>query len=61
MFNLNIMQFPQFMQQMKGKDPNSIIQQMLQSGQISQQQLNQAQQMAQQVAPMLEQFKEMFK
>lgn len=61
MFNLNIMQFPQFMQQMKGKDPNSIIQQMLQSGQISQQQLNQAQQMAQQVAPMLEQFKAMFK
>lgn len=61
MFNLNIMQFPQFMQQVKGKDPNSIIQQMLQSGQISQQQLNQAQQMAQQVAPMLEQFKSMFK
>lgn len=57
----NPMQFPMFLQQMKGKDPNQIIQQMLQSGQLNQQQLNQAQQMARQIMPQLEQFKGMFK
>ncbi|MCQ2408811.1 MAG: hypothetical protein MJ065_09850 [Oscillospiraceae bacterium] len=57
----NIMQFPQFIQQMRGKDPNQIIQQMLQSGQLNQQQLNQAQQMARQMMPQLEQFRGMFK
>lgn len=57
----NMMQFPQFLQQMKGKDPNAIIQQMVQSGQITQQQLNQAQQMAQSMMPQFEQFRNMFK
>lgn len=57
----NVMQFPQFLQQMKGKDPNAIIQQMVQSGQISQQQLNQAQQMAQSMLPQFEQFRNMMK
>lgn len=41
-------EFQKFMQEMKGKDPNQEISKLLQSGQISQQQLNQAQQIAQQ-------------
>lgn len=53
-------QFPQFMNQMRGKDPNQILQQMMQSGRVSQQQLNQAQQMANQMAGQFEQFKNMF-
>lgn len=44
--------FQQFMQQMQGKNPNEEIAKLLQSGKISQQQLNQAQQMAQQFAGM---------
>lgn len=53
-------QFLQFMQQMQGKDPNAIIQQMLQSGQISQQQLNAVQQKAQQMQGMFGKFRGMF-
>lgn len=44
-----IQQFNQFRQQMQGKNPTEEINKLLQSGQISQQQLNQAQQMAQQM------------
>ena len=44
--------FQQFVQQMQGKNPNEEIAKLLQSGKISQQQLNQAQQMAQQFAGM---------
>lgn len=40
--------FQKFMQQMQGKNPHQEIANLLQSGRISQQQLNQAQQMAQQ-------------
>ena len=50
-------QFQQFRQQMQGKDPVSEINRLLQSGQISQQQLNQAQQMAQQMQNVLKGFK----
>lgn len=39
-------QFNQFMQQMRGQDPTAILNQLLQSGRISQQQLNQAHQQA---------------
>lgn len=46
-------QFQQFVQQMQGKDPNAEIAKLLQSGRITQQQLNQAQQMAQQMQGML--------
>lgn len=46
-----------FMQEMKGKNPNQEINRLLQSGQISQQQLNQAQQMAQQFRGMIQGFK----
>lgn len=38
--------FIQFLQQNKGKNPNQILQEMMGSGQISQQQLNMAQAMA---------------
>lgn len=50
--NLNS-QFQKFMQQMQGKNPHEEISKLLQSGRVSQQQLNQAQQMAQQVQAML--------
>lgn len=54
--NSMVQTFGKYMQMMQGKDPRQIIQQMLQSGQINQQQLNQAQQMAQQMRGMLEPF-----
>lgn len=40
--------FQKFMQQMQGRNPQEEIAKLLQSGRVSQQQLNQAQQMAQQ-------------
>ena len=47
----NMMQkFRQFMGQMQGKDPNALIQEMMQSGKITQEQYNQARQQAQQIA-----------
>lgn len=45
--------FQRFMEQMQEKDPNQEIAKLLQSGKISQAQLNQAQQMAQQMQGML--------
>ena len=45
-------QFQQFINQMHGKNPNEEINKLLQSGAINQQQLNQAQQMAQQFKTM---------
>lgn len=42
-------QFQQFRQQMQGKNPHEEINKLLQSGKINQQQLNHAQQMAQQM------------
>lgn len=49
--------FQRFMQQMQGRDPNQEIANLLQSGRISQQQLNQAQKMAQQMQGMMGMFK----
>ena len=43
-------QFQQFMQQMQGRNPHEEIAKLLQSGRVSQAQLNQAQQMASQFA-----------
>ena len=43
-------QFQSFMQQMRGKDPNALIQELVSSGRVSQQQLNAAQKQAQQIA-----------
>ena len=48
-------QFQQFRQQMQGKNPHEEINRLLQSGAISQQQLNEAQQMAQQFQAMFRQ------
>lgn len=44
-----IQQFQQFKKQMQGVDPREEVQKLLQSGKISQEQLNKAQQMAQQM------------
>lgn len=54
---MNMMnQFQRFMNEMKGKNPNEELNRLLQSGRISQQQLNQAQQMAQQMRGMFQGF-----
>lgn len=55
-----IQQFQQFMQQMKGKDPNAIINEMVSSGKISQEQLNHVQQQAQQMQGMFDGMRGMF-
>ena len=53
-------QFRQFMGQMQGKNPQEMINQMVSTGQLSQQQLNAILQRAQQIAPMLNSMKNMF-
>lgn len=53
-------QFQQFMNQMRGKDPNAMIQEMVSSGRISQQQLDAAQKQAQQMQGMFEGMRSMF-
>lgn len=53
-------QFQQFMNQMKGKDPNAVIQDMMQSGKITQDQYNQVRQQAQQMQGMFEGMRGMF-
>lgn len=45
--------FQRFMQQMQGRNPHEEITRLLQSGRVSQAQLNQAQQMAQQILPQI--------
>ena len=55
-----IQQFQQFMNQMRGKDPNAMIQELVSSGRVSQQQLDQAQQRAQQMQQMFEPLRGMF-
>ena len=49
-----IQQFQRFMNQMRGKDPNAMIQELVSSGRVSQQQLDQAQKQARQMAGMFE-------
>ena len=53
-------QFQSFMQQMKGKDPNAIISEMMQSGKITQEQYNQTQQQAKQMQGMFDGMRSMF-
>ena len=48
-----VQQFMQFKQQMQGKDPQKIVEQMLSDGRMSQQQLNQLQEMAKQFQGLL--------
>lgn len=55
-----LQQFRQFVNQMKGRDPNQIINQMVSSGQLSQQQLNQVQEKAQQMQGVFEGMRGMF-
>lgn len=55
-----LQQFQQFMNQMRGKDPNQMINELVSSGQISQAQLNQAQKQAQQMQQMFEPLRAMF-
>lgn len=58
---LNIMsQFKQFMGQMKGKNPDEILNNLVSSGQVSQQQLNQVQAMAQQIEGQFDGMKNIF-
>ena len=54
------MSFPELMQQMRGQDPNQILQNMIQNGQITQDQLNQVQVQANQMRGQFDQFKAMF-
>lgn len=53
-------QFQQFMNQMRGKDPNQMIQELVSSGRVSQRQLDQAQKQAQQMQGMFEGMRGMF-
>lgn len=55
-----IQQFMQFMQQMRGKDPNTIINEKLSSGELTQAQLDQVQKQAQQISGMFEGIRGMF-
>ena len=55
-----LQQFQQFMNQMRGKDPDAMIQDLVSSGQVSQQQLDQAQRQAQQMQGMFEGMRGMF-
>lgn len=52
--------FVQFMNQMKGKNPRDIINQMVSSGKISQNQLDQIQQQANGIMSQFDGFKNMF-
>jgi hypothetical protein len=52
--------FTQMMEQGRGKDPRAIINQMVQSGKLSQQQLNMVHQRAQQMSGMFDQLKNRF-
>lgn len=53
-------QFPKFMQQMRGKDPSRILNDLVSSGKVSQQQLDAIQRQARHMSGMFEQFKGMF-
>lgn len=47
-------QFQRFVQQMQGRDPRAMIDELVSSGRVSQQQLDAAQQRAQQIAAMFQ-------
>lgn len=58
---MNMIQaFQQFMQQNQGKSPNEFLQKQLSSGRFTQDQLNQAQQMAKQIEGPLSGLRSMF-
>ena len=53
-------QFQQFMNQMKGKDPNAMINELVSSGKLTQSQLDAAQKQAQQMRGVFEGMRGMF-
>lgn len=53
-------QFSNFMNAMRGRDPNQMLHELVSSGRISQEQLNQAQQRARQMASLFEPMREQF-
>lgn len=57
---VNMQMFQQFMQSMRGQDPNQILNQMISSGRITQQQLNQVQMQAKQMESQFDGLKKMF-
>ena len=57
---VNMQMFQQFMQSMRGQDPNQILNQMISSGRITQQQLNQVQMQAKQMESQFDGFKKRF-
>lgn len=52
--------FRRFMQQMRGRDPNQMIDELVRSGRVSQQQLDQVQQQAQHTQGVLDSMRGMF-
>ncbi len=58
--NLMMQQFEDFMQMMRGRDPRQMINECVQSGKISQQQLDTVQEQAKQVTGMLDGMRGMF-
>ncbi len=58
--NPMMQQFPKFMQMMRGKDPNQMLNDLVSSGRVDQAHLNAAQKQYQQMGNMLNQFKSMF-
>lgn len=60
MNNLSTMQFERFMQQMRGINPTAIINQLLSSGQITQQQLNEAQRHVKSIEPQFSDIRKKF-
>lgn len=60
MNNPMMIQFNQFMQQMRGQDPNAVINQLLSSGRVNQQQINQAHQRVKDLEKQFEGMKKTF-
>ncbi len=58
--NPMMQQFPKFMQMMRGRDPQKMIDELVSSGRVNQAQLDAVQKQAQQMSGMFEQFKSMF-
>jgi len=58
--NPMMQQFPKFMQMMRGKDPNQMLNELVSSGKVDQAHLDAAQKQYQQMGGMFNQFKSMF-
>jgi len=58
--NPMMQQFPKFMQMMRGRNPQQMLNEMVSSGRVNQAQLDAAQKQAQQMGGMFDQFKSMF-